>query len=399
MLVENLRPVHGLSLLREDNESLSLANAVAVELLLTQRGAYAPTPVSSLKSLAKYLRVGSIHVKDEGFRLGLGSFKALGGSYAVIRLALEFASERLRRPVAFADLRNLDVRSTLGALTFACATDGNHGRSVAQGAQLVGAKSTIFVHSGVSDERVAAISRLGATIIKIDGNYDDSVREATAVSALNEWIVVSDTSWPGYERIPILVMQGYTAIVSEALRQMPEPPTHFVIQAGVGGVAAALAGHFAVALGNARPTTIIVEPSNAACVLEACRHGGPIKMAETKPTVMAMLECYEASMVAWRILARVGDFFMTVEDREAVAAMNLLAKPRGNDAAIVAGESGCVGMAGLLNLCGDDALRKATNINEKSRIFIVNTEGATDPIRYKALTGYAPNVVSRRAET
>ena len=160
------------------------------------------------------------------------------------------------------------------------------------------------------------------------------------------WTVVSDTSWPGYERIPGLVMQGYTAIVREALRELAAPPTHVFVQAGVGGVAAALAGHLALVFGEQRPTFVVVDPARAACIFETARAGHPVKIAHGEPTVMAMLECYEPSLVAWRVLSRVADAFMTVEDADAVAVMNRLARPAGDDPAIVAGESGGAGLAG-----------------------------------------------------
>ncbi|MFL5192813.1 MAG: diaminopropionate ammonia-lyase, partial [Microvirga sp.] len=213
---------------------LGMTAAEEVERYLTYRDNHAPTPLHTLPALAAELGVGTIHVKDEGFRLGLGSFKALGGSYAVIRLVLEEASRRLGRQIDVAELNAPEVRSIAAGMTMACATDGNHGRSVAQGAQLVGAKAAIFVHSGVSGERVAAIARFGADMIRVKGNYDDSVAEAARAAAAQGWIVVSDTSWPGYERIPGLVMQGYTAMVRETLRQLREPPTHVFVQAGVG---------------------------------------------------------------------------------------------------------------------------------------------------------------------
>ena len=204
--------------------------------------------------------MGEIAIKDEGLRLGLGSFKALGGSYAVVRLVLDAASERLGHAVDVAELLTPDVRAIAAEMTFACATDGNHGRSVAQGAKIVGARAVVFVHSGVSQERVAAIASFGAELVRVAGSYDDFVEEAARVADKNGWTIVSDTSWPGYERIPSLVMQGYTAMVREALRQLPEPPTHVFVQAGVGGVAAAVAGHLALALGDQRPRFVVVEP-------------------------------------------------------------------------------------------------------------------------------------------
>jgi diaminopropionate ammonia-lyase len=372
-----------------DAESLSVAAAEEVERFLRHRENHAVTPLHAFASLARELGVGAIHIKDEGHRLGLGSFKALGGSYAVIRLVLDAASERLGRVVDVAMLQAPDVRAVAAAMTFACATDGNHGRSVAQGAKLVGARAVVFVHSGVSHERVDAIARFGAEMVRVAGSYDDSVEEAAQVADKNGWTIVSDTSWPGYERIPALVMQGYTAMVREALRQLPEPPTHVFVQAGVGGVAAAVAGHLALALADRRPMFVVVEPSRAACVYESARAGRPIKIEQGEPTVMAMLECYEPSLIAWRVLSRVADGFMTIEEEDAVDAMKRLARPLGADPAVVAGESGGVGLAGLIRALADHETRKALRLGSQSRIFVINTEGATDPQRYAELVAYA----------
>jgi diaminopropionate ammonia-lyase len=370
-----------------DAETLSLKAAEEVERFLGNRENHVVTPLRALPALAGELGVGAIDIKDEGLRLGLGSFKALGGSYAVIRLVLDAASERLGRLVDVSALQTPHVRGVAATMTFACATDGNHGRSVAQGAKLVGARAVVFVHSGVSEERVAAIARFGAEMVQVAGSYDDSVEEAARVADKNRWTIVSDTSWPGYERIPALVMQGYTAIVREALRQSPELPTHVFVQAGVGGVAAAVAGHLAVALADQRPRFVVVEPARAACVYESARAGRPVKIEQGEPTVMAMLECYEPSLIAWRVLSRVADGFMTVEEEDAVAAMKRLARPIGADPAIIAGESGGVGLAGLTRALADHKAREALRLSPQSRIFLINTEGATDPLRYAQLLG------------
>jgi diaminopropionate ammonia-lyase len=264
----------------------------------------------------------------------------------------------------------------------------------AQGVQLVGARAAIVVHAGVSDERVAAVARFGAQMIRVEGTYDDSVVEAAWVAFEKGWIVVSDTSWPGYERIPGLVMQGYTAMVREALRQLPRPATHVFVQAGVGGVAAAVAGHLALAFGDQRPTFVVVDPARAACLFETARAGHPVKIEHSEPTVMAMLECYEPSLVAWRVLSRTADAFMTVDEEDAVAVMNRLARPAGNDPAIVAGESGGAGLAGLIRAAADPEIRAALGLNEASRVFVINTEGATDPERYEELVGMRPDAVA-----
>jgi diaminopropionate ammonia-lyase len=391
VFLPNRNALHGKSLDVTDAETLGVAGADTVERFLARRDNHLITPLHALPALASELGLGALHVKDEGFRLGLGSFKALGGAYAVFRLVLEEAGKRLGRPVDVDDLNSPDVRSVAAKMTVACATDGNHGRSVAQGAKLAGTRAVIFVHAGVSEERIAAIARYGAEMVRVDGNYDDSVRQAAQVSADKGWTVVSDTSWPGYERIPGLVMQGYTAIVREALRQLRELPTHVFVQAGVGGIAAAVAGHLAIVLGDARPTFIVVEPARAACVVAAARAGRVVKVAHDQPTVMAMLECYEASQVAWRVLARAADAFMTVDEDDAIAVMRRLARPAGSDPVIVAGESGGVGLAGLIRAMAEN--RTALGLDGKSRVLVINTEGATDPHRYAELVGMSPGDV------
>jgi len=387
MLIHNTHADHGAPLDVRDIAMLDSAAVREVADYLAHRPDHRPTPLHALPALAAAFGVAAIHVKDEGHRLGLGSFKALGGAYAVIRLVLEDASRRLGRPVDYTDMRSDAVRDIAATLTIACATDGNHGRSVAQGAELIGARCVIFVHARVSEARRAAIARFGAEIVQVEGTYDDSVVEAERVAADNGWILVSDTSWPGYERIPGLVMQGYCMMAHEALAALHAPPTHVFVQAGVGGLAAAVAGHLALALGDARPTIVVVEPDRAACLFETARAGHPVKIAHGEPTVMAMLECYDPSPLAWRILSRVADTFMTVGEDDAVAVMNRLARPAGNDPAIVSGESGGAGLAGFIRIASDSDARAALGLTTESRIFVINSEGATDPARYRELTG------------
>ena len=387
MFLPNHHPDRAKPLDPIDAETLSIAAAADVERHLSYRENHVETPLHALPAMAAELGVRAIHVKDEGHRLGLGSFKALGGAYAVFRLVLEEASRKLGRPVDIAELNSPEVRAVAAGMTVACATDGNHGRSVAQGAQLTGARAAIFVHARVSDERVAAIARFGATMIRVEGTYDDSVTEAARVAEKEGWTVVSDTSWPGYERIPGLVMQGYTVIIREALRELAEPPTHVFVQAGVGGIAAAAAGYLANALGDQRPVFVVVDPARAACIFETAKAGHPVKVVHGEPTVMAMLECYEPSPIAWRVLSRVADGFMTVEDEDAIAVMNRLARPAGKDPAIVSGESGGVGLAGVIRVAADPTVRKQLGLDATSRVLVINTEGATDPERYAELTG------------
>lgn len=389
----NALPLHGEPLDARDAESLGIAGTDRVLTVLALRGESGPTPLHALPSLARTLGIGTLHIKDEGFRLGLGSFKALGGAYALMILVQEEAERQLGRTVPVGELLSEPVRGIAATMTFACATDGNHGRSVAQGAQLMGARAVIFVHAGVSQARIDAIARFGAEIVRVEGGYDFSVAEATRVATQNGWTILSDTSWPGYDYIPGLVSQGYTAMVREILEALSEPPTHVFLQAGVGGFAAAVAGHLAVVLGDKRPHVTVVDPARAACLYESARQGRATKVAETGSTIMAMLECHEASLIAFRVLERVADGFMTVTEEAAPEAMRALASPLGGDPAIVAGESGCAGLAGLSTVLRDTDLAGRIGLGPQARVLVINTEGATDPALYQRIVGRSPQAV------
>jgi len=371
------------------------APAAAIEVLGRWRP-YQPSPLRSLAALAKRVGLARIDVQDESGRFGLGSFKALGGAHAVMRLVLERASVRLGRIVTAAELRDPDVAAVARSITVACATDGNHGRSVASGATFLGCRCVVFVHERVSEARVAAIAAFGAEMRRVAGSYDDSVSEALRVASAEGWLVVSDTSWAGYERIPRLVMQGYTVMAHEALQSLQQVPTHVFVQAGVGGLAAAVAAHLNLVLpASQQPRVIVVEPEQVACVLQSAAAGKPMRLPVAADTIMAMLECYEPSPVALNILERCAAAFMTVNDAAAIRAMNEYGKPSGGDPGggdprVVAGESGAAGLAGLLTLLADAESAAALQLDAASRVLLFNTEGATDPDLYRKYTGIAP---------
>jgi len=393
MYVLNSHPAYRKPLDAQDAALFGASSCIDAERFFAGQPGYRPTPLHALPTLAQEIGIGAMHVKDEGERLGLNSFKALGGMYAVARLVLEEAGKILGRTLEFHELDTSPVRLIASTIVVACATDGNHGRSVAAGARLTGAAARIFVHDGVSRERRDAIGRLGADIVLVAGTYDDAVAEAARACAEHGWHVVSDTSWSGYERIPGHVMQGYTLLMKEALVQLPRTPTHVFIQAGVGGLAAALAAYLMLRFGEQRPRLIVVEPARAACLVGSMRAGRVVKIPHGEATVMAMLECYTPSPVAWRVLTRAADAFMTVDEEDAIAMMRRLALPSGRDPALVSGESGGVGLAGVVRALGDAHLCEAVGLTAHSRVLVINTEGATDPILFEALAGIAPDAV------
>jgi len=353
-------------------------------------------PLISLPELARQTGTGYVLLKDEGRRLSQGSFKALGGAYAVMAIFKSMLEERLGSEVAIPQLISPTAREYAKSITFCCATDGNHGKSVATGARLLGCKSVIFVHRGVTAARANAIG--ADEVIRVDGNYDHSVAEAERISAERKWILVSDTSWQGYESIPSLVAQGYTVLADEALEQFAlqglQPPTHVFLQAGVGGFASSISGYLSEVLGRDNITAIIVEPDRAACLFETATASELRSFTPTQPTIMAMLECYTPSLVAWRILQRTADAFMTVSEEDAKNAMRSLAFRGQGLQGIVAGESGAAGLAGFQVLAADANARAIIKLDEHSRVLLINTETATDPASYEEIVGVSPQLVS-----
>jgi diaminopropionate ammonia-lyase len=361
---------------------------------ITRWPGYAATPLVGLDAVARALGLAAVHYKDEGSRFGLGSFKALGGAYAVRRHLGSVLAAALGRPITTAELLDGTHRARTESVTVTTATDGNHGRSVAWGAQLFGCRAVIYIHATVSAGRQAAIERYGAAVVRTPGNYDDAVRQAAADAAANGWTVVSDTSYAGYRDIPRDVMHGYTVMVEEALRQWPDaaPPTHAFVQGGVGALPAAAAAHLWQRLGVRRPRFVVVEPERAACLLASARAGKPVAVTGTLDTVMAGLACGEASELAWDLLARAADAFMAIPDRDAIDAMRLLAEQR---PAVVAGESAVAGLAALRAAAADPEARAALRLGPDSRVLLFGSEGATDPELYREIVGRSADTVAR----
>ena len=365
---------------------------------LTQWQGYAVTPLHSLPALAQAMGVASVHYKDEGSRFGLGSFKALGGAYAVARLLCRELGAQLGRTLTTQDLLTPELRALCGGITVTCATDGNHGRSVAWGAQLFGCQCVIYIHATVSEGRKEAIAQYGAQVVRTAGNYDDAVRQADLDAKQYGRLGSSDTSYPGYMEVPRDVMQGYQLMVEEAAQQLPERPTHIFVQAGVGGLAAAVCGYFWERDAGDRPIYVVVEPDKADCLTQSAKAGQLTAVTGDIDTLMAGLACGEVSHLAWEILEKGTDAFCVIPDDAAVAAMRLLAHPLGNDPVIVAGESAVAGVAAAIAASQSDAARQMLGLNADSRILFFGSEAATDPALYEQLVGESAEAVAARAK-
>ncbi len=345
---------------------LSVAAGRAAWATIRAWPGYAPTPLRSLEAMADALGVAAVLLKDESVRFELESFKALGGAYAVERLARERGTE---------------------GLTVTCATDGNHGRAVAWGAKRVGARAVILVHETVSRGRVEAIAAFGAEVRRVPGTYDDAVRHCAEVAATEGWQIVSDTSWPGYDGVPRLVMQGYAVLAAE-IRAVEPRPTHIFVPGGVGGLAAGVLSWLWELEGPKRPVFVVVEPDQAACLFESARAGKPTVFPGDLDTIMAGLACGEPSMLAWRILGPGTDAFMTITDEAVAAMMRELA-----DQGIVSGESGAAAIAGFRHAARDPVMREQLCLGPDARVVCLSTEGATDAEIYAKIVGRSADAV------
>jgi len=369
-------------------EVISIANATqAIRDIKTWPG-YAVTPLHSMASLAETVDVASIWYKDESPRFGLKSFKALGGAYAVARQLQQALEKKTGSCPTISELLEGRRKSEVAELIVSCATDGNHGRSVAWGAQMFGCGCVIYVHRDVSEGRKQAMEAFGAEVIRIQGNYDDSVRQADADAKAHHRIVVSDTSYEGYMDIPKDVALGYTVMLSEIVEQLDgDIPTHVFVQGGVGGLASAIAGYFWDLWGNKRPRVVVVEPEQANCLQLSAKAGKPIAVKGGLDTLMSGLACGEVSLLGWKILSNGADDFVTLSENAVPATMKILAEGYMDDPAVEAGESAVPGLAAALLARKSKTYSELLFLDSKSRVLVIGTEGATDPELYQQLVG------------
>jgi diaminopropionate ammonia-lyase len=330
----------------------------------------APTPLRELPALARHLGIGRLFAKDESSRFGLNAFKLLGARFAIQTLIDEG-----------------DIRA--GAV-LVCASEGNHGRAVARAAREAGCTARVYMADDAAPARVDAIAGEGAKVIKVEGSYDDAVRVMEADAKANGWTIISDTAWPGYERIPRLIMLGYTHMMDEIREpgsgaRDPEFDALFV-QGGVGGLLCAVASWCAFHRRENPPRVIAVEPTSAACLQASARAGQPVAVTGPLTTTMAGLRNREVSPPAFRALLPIVDAFMSIDDVWSHEAMRRLGRPLERDPAIAAGASGSAALGGLMALCRDTSLRdarQALGLTPSSTVITIVSEGVTDPELWK----------------
>tara|TARA_B110000037_G_scaffold153886_1_gene173620 strand:+ start:392 stop:1531 length:1140 start_codon:yes stop_codon:yes gene_type:complete len=323
---------------------------------------YYPTPLIKLNKLSKELNLNKIFYKDEGKRFDLKSFKALGGAYA---------AEKITKG-------NKDI-------IISTATAGNHGRSVAWGARRLNLKCKIFISENVSDARGKAMADLGADVIKVKGNYENSLIECIKQSTENNWQIVQDVAWKDYMLVPKYTMAGYTVMMKEIVDQIKHDKiTHIILQAGVGGMAGAMVAGIAGYLKNI-PEIIVVEPDSAACVMESIKTGKIEKIDIKRESLMGGMSCGEVSLVPWEILKNSVKFCISLPDNNIAKTMKLLGNSTFSEEKIIAGENSAPGVISLIASCVDDKIKERIKLNSKSNILVIGCEGDTDKEMYQNL--------------
>ena len=342
--------------------SLSKKDIDEAYLSISNWKGYSPTPLIKLDKLSKELGLNKIFYKDESKRFDLKSFKALGGAYAVEKVSKG----------------NKDI-------VVATATAGNHGRSVAWGAKRLGLKCKIFISEFVSDARGQAMADLGADVVKVNGNYEKSLIECIKQSTDNNWQIVQDVAWQDYMIVPKYTMAGYTVMMKEIVDQINQNNiSHIILQAGVGGMAAAMIAGIARYLENI-PITIVVEPDSAACVLESIRTGKIEKIDIKRESLMGGMSCGEVSLVPWEILKNSVKYCISLPDDDIAKTMKLLGNASFSKEKITAGENSAPGVISLIASCEDERVKEKIGLDKNSNVMLIGCEGDTDQAMYQKL--------------
>ena len=323
---------------------------------------YSPTPLIYLNKLSKILKLNKIFYKDESKRFHLKSFKALGGAYAVEK-----------------------VTKGNKEMVISTATAGNHGRSVAWRSKKLGLKCKIFISEYVSESRAEVMRSFGADVIRVKGNYENSLNECIKQTNQNNWQIVQDVAWHDYKLVPKLTMAGYSVMMKEISEQTNNQQiSHVILQAGVGGMAAAMVAGIARYLNNI-PKVIIVEPESAACVLESIKTGKIEKISIEKESLMGGMSCGEVSLVPWQILKNSVNYCVTVSDDYISKTVKFLANSEFSDEKIIGGECSTPGIISLVGLYNNDEIKKKINLNEDSNVLLFGCEGDADEELYQRL--------------
>lgn len=329
---------------------------------------YRPTPLIELPALARLANVGRVFVKIEGDR-PLGSFKVLGGMTAGLRALARAAGVGSLRELMSDRVRKQSLPRLI------CASDGNHGLAVTAAARRAGAKVSVYLPVSVSRSRAARIESLDGEVVWVHGTYDEAVDKAAAAAARGDGLLIPDTSSDPNDVVVRDVMAGYGLLAQELVTQfrdeVTDRPSHLFVQAGVGGLAAAMAE-------GVRPfmktpaQLVVVEPDSVACVTRALSVGQPVLICGDLQTSAEMLSCGLACAAAFEVLRQHAPICVGVSERELQSAVATLRDANGPNST----PSGAAGLAGLLQASVRSELRNSCQLAPDSTVLLIATEGA-----------------------
>ena len=264
------------------------------------------------------------------------------------------------------------------------ATAGNHGKSVAWGAKKLKLKCKIFVSQNVSKTRVDEIKKFGAEVIRVKGNYEDSLKRCQILSKKNNWEIIQDVSTKNYRYVPQLTMAGYSILIREISKQTKQYITHIFLQAGVGGLAAGLVAGVAKYFKRV-PKIIIVEPDKADCVLQSIKNRKLKKIKIKNESIMGGMSCNEMSLIPWQILKKASNCCVSVSDKNVANTVACLKDSKFSQNSIIGGECATPGIIALIGICNNKKTRKLINLNQNSNVLVIGCEGNADVKLYKQL--------------
>ncbi|WP_038375141.1 diaminopropionate ammonia-lyase [Brachyspira alvinipulli] len=352
---------------------------------------YNETPLVELKNLAKKMKVKKVFVKDESYRMGLNSFKAVGVIYGVSKVLCKILGVSIK-DISFNYFLNANVQDKIKDIVFSSVTDGNHGRGLAYTAKLLGCKCIIYVPKQTSKSRINAIRDLGADVIVSEYNYDDTLKLVIEKSKEMGWYHIQDQAWDGYIDTANYISQGYTAIAEEIKNKMLDiKPTHIILQAGAGTFALGIMAYYTNLFKDNKPHMTIIEADTAGCYMKSAVNNCFSTVGGDLNTIMAGLSVGEPNIFAYNVLKDIVDYYITCPDEYSALGMRILGNPIKNDARIISGESGAVCLGIAYCICVNknfESIRKEMNITEDSILLFISTEGDTDRKMYEDILWY-----------
>jgi len=248
----------------------------------------------------------------------------------------------------------------------------------------LGLKCKIFVSQYVSDTRVKEIKKFGAEVIRVKGDYENSLNECKKLSKKNNWKIVQDVSTKDYKLVPQLTMAGYSIMIREISKQTNQYITHIFLQAGVGGMAAGVVAGVAKYFKRI-PKIIIVEPDRADCVLQSIKHNKLKKIKIKKESIMGGMSCNEMSYIPWQILKKASNCCVSVSDRNIARTVAMLKDKKLSKYSIIGGECSAPGIISLIGACNNTKIKKLIELDENSNVLLIGCEGNADVKLYKQL--------------